>query len=820
MNRRKGTKFSTRHLLGFLGIAAAGLIGCDEPQTTLPASLQAPVTMEVVDGEVCLPLVDATDGTIATTPLEPCDEEGRGFGLVVNARSNKVGVAALGQSRPRIVNLDSREPGVSQIRVGESPIDITVAADKTAAVVANQGDRSLMGIDLWTLRALPEVVEVEGTLRTVESLEDRDGEARIAVLMSGPDRLDIRAGVRCERPSDTVDRRDHDPTENCAWSDVETESLALPARPVDMDVDAAAGRAWVIYRNLNALSWIALDEEALGEEESCLDEEMAPPCEVERLAWDESDEDEQQSLQFGATQVEHDPLGLFVYVLDRPNNQLLVFDRQRRQLINASLSAEPSRAPFSTSPGISLSRSATAMSADVTRELVEEGDGIRLMNYRIGARVAADNGQLYRVGVVDIDCVVQDPEEPLFSQDFIFDSALRAESAESSCVFTPAFPLGGDPDFEGDEELLERRVVEQDNALVAVTPIFSLRDGEGRQGRLVGRAQCTQPEELIDAMREVTSDSGSLGCGSPLIPQPLGLDVDEDSSSFSDAPRADLMTFARTFLELGESDDLGAVERVIERQVYDFRLVNESWSVSYEGALPGIGTAERGLVARDEESRFLSGGVDYCAAAVEVGDRLRILSEPVDASGCEVFEGEPEFRTYEIVEVGAFDVELAVIDGDETADELPTRSCFDRGLRYEIRPSDQWVVAGEQSGMSSPWQREGESCVLREGAESGRLGGRVETGEEYVGPYLRFRIYEGEVDAVEGLEYRFQVERNFSLSGELIVPGRREGTQSTLPRQVLFTPDLGFGRLVTVVDSGADRIFVRNRATGESRFVR
>jgi hypothetical protein len=142
-------------------------------------------------------------------------------------------------------------------------------------------------------------------------------------------------------------------------------------------------------------------------------------------------------------------------------------------------------------------------------------------------------------------------------------------------------------------------------------------------------------------------------------------------------------------------------------------------------------------------------------------------------------------------------------------------------LRYEVRPQEEWVVRGSQSGMGSPWEAEGTQCVLREGAESGRLSGRVRTGEEYFGPYLSLRIHEGEVDPVEGLSYTFRVERNFGLDAETISPSRQQSlVQSVLPAQVLFLPDLGAGRGVVVVDQGTDRIYVRNLATGQVDYVR
>lgn len=792
------------------------LTACSSPEGALPPSLEAPVKMATVDGEVCLPDVDSTDGTISSSPLMRCDDGGQGFALVANARSGKISVVALGQSQPRLVNLDARRPGVTHIDVGTRPIDVAVMGDGTAAVVIDQMDKTLRAIDMWTLRPLEEIREIEGTPRAVASLQFDDGQPGVALLASSPNRLEVHPGLRCERPADNEDRRDYMPDATCDWGDGDVLEIPLPGRPVDMAVDAYKNRAWVIYRDLNIMSWIALSEDALGADEACLEDGETPPCEVARTGWSEDDEDEDQVQAWGATQVDYDPLGLFVYVLDRPNNQMLVFDRERQSLIDASLATEPPLAPFSTQPGITLSRSAMAMSAEVRRVVLTDGDPA-LVRYELGAQVAADNGQLYRVGVADIECVFTGGGL-LNNNDFRFDPELREASPESSCLFIPALPLGGDPDFDSDEELLASRFYggEGDTAL-AITPVFGLRDIDARQGRLVGRAQCVHPEALTAAVREEGGEAATLGCGSPFVPQPVALDVADDLANYTDAPRANLMTFVHAEFH-GEAPNF---EPTLVEEIYDLRLRNERWTVTYEGALPGLGNDERGLVSRQEEGVFLSGGANYCAAGVEVGDHLRILSNPADGPDCEPFEGVPAFRTYEITDVGAFDVEIAVLDEEDRVAELPTRSCFDRGLRYEIIPRGYWTVVGEQSGMASPWERDGNECVLGEEAASGLLNGRVETGEEFHGPYLRFRIREGDVDPVRGTAYSFQVERNFRIDAFQIVPGAREGSQSTLPSQVLFTPDLGFGRYVVVIDSGADRIYLRHQTRpDDGRFLR
>ena len=793
--------------LAAIAALVAVAVGCgEEDQPQQPPSLQAPSAMAVADGEVCLPEIIQADATFSTQPLIGCEDGGNGFGLVASQRSSRVGVVALGQEAPRMVNTDNRRPGITGIEVGDRPVDVTTSGGGTAAISANQADETLTGIDLWTLRPLSEPLDVQGTVKAVETMQGEHGESLLGILSRSPDQLEVRGGLVCERP-DTDDRRRHNPDDNCEWEEVNTAQIDLPGKPVDMTVDAPNNRAWVIYRDLNALSWIAFDDEGLGEDDECIDG-GAPPCEIDRVDWEEHHDPASPSARWGATKVDADPLGMFVYVMDRPNNQLLVFDRDRRRLINAAEAMEPPLAPLQRAPGISLMRSPTAMSAEYDRQIL--GDGHVL--YRLGARVAATNRQVYRVGAVEVECLF-DGGEPMSNDEFFFDRQARDASEEAGCLeLMPELPLGLDPDFDDDEALLEERIVESDDGdvQVALTPIFALVDGDEGDGEIV-RSQCDQPTEFRERLSEADTGEG-IGCGTPLSPQPVGMDVDDEVENFDDEPRADLMVFARALFEDGEA--------LIDRSVFDYRMFSEEWSVTYEGALPDPGRTNAGLVSDDPEGWFLSGGAEFCGAGVEEGDRLTIRTEPTDADGCEVFEEDAQFdRTWEISTVEPFDVELSVIDDEDYVDELPTRDCFDRGVDYEIRPVESWTVVGEDSGLSSPYERDGNECVLREGAddERSRIQSRVNTGEEFVGPYLRFRLREGDVEPVQGLEYTFETQRRFSPSSHSHVP---EGRRTTTPSQVLFTPDLGVGRLLSVVDAGGDRVYLRNLEAGTAHFVR
>lgn len=789
----------------------ATAIACSDPQITDPDALEAPVDMAVVDGEVCLPPVSGEDATIGVEPLPRCDDDGAGFALVLSQRSAKLGVLALGQEAPRWTNLDARRPGVTQISMPRRPVSLAVSGDATAALVASEADDTLTGIDLWTLRPLSESIFLAGTPKVVETMEGQQGEPLAVALTAEENRLEVRAGLECERPDQNTDRRDHVPDEYCAFGERAPESMQLPGQPVDMAIDEERGVAWVIYRDRDEISEIRVDGE-------CLDEGVAPPCELDRLDWRADEDDEPDT--WGATAVDVDPLGVFVYVLDRPNHRLLVFDRARGALINASESMEPPATPFRTDPGIPLLRSPMAMSAELDREIVDDSEAGHVV-YRFGAQVAANNGQLYRVSVADVECVF-DGEEPLDDESFFADADRRADHDESRCLqqiddipgLPEAFPLGGNPDVDTDDELREKRFFEpHESAAVAVTPVFSLRDMQAEEGRVATPVQCELPDELRTMMREELGDGAVLNCDSALIAQPIGLDVPVDLDDYADEARATLMEFATAgFDEEGEP--------VLERQSYDLRLRNEDWTVTYEGAIPDLGDAGDGLVSRDDDSLFLSSGTGFCSAGIEEGDRLTILSSPQDADGCEVFESDTAgYRTWEVVDVGPQQLRLEVLDEqEETAQQLPTRECFDRGVNYEVRPRDEWTVVGTNSGMMSPWERDGDGCALREEAEQGWFQGRVGSGEQFLGPYLRFQLREGQIEPVQGLSYTIGVERNFTPDAFASAPD--EGT--TLPSRVLFTPDVGAGRYLAMVDGGGDRLYLRNLTfTDRSpRFIR
>ena len=808
-------------IAGFFCAATAGLTGCEDEAPLPPESLEAPVSMAVATGEVCLPDVTGEEALIPTEALPRCEDAGQHFGLVVNQRSARVAVAALGQEPQVVANLDARRPGITHIPVADRPVDIAVNPDGTAAVVASEVGSQFTGIDLWTLRPLEQTLEIEGMPKVLESF----GDGSLAALTRSPNRIEIQGGLHCERPDGTVDRRDHLPEENCEWSDDEAQAVELPGRPVDMSVDTDAHRAFVVYRDRNEVSWVALSDEGLGDDE-CLDDEAQAPCEVERVEWEENG----SSSQEGATEVDADALGAFVYVLDRPNNQMLVFDRQRRQLIDVAQAKEP--ADDGGDIAMSIVESSTAMSAHVERVVLAEGPTNHVV-YQFGAFVASNNGQLYEVTAADVECLYEG-EAPLESEQFLFDATERAESDEARCLELPEFPLGGDPWEDEDAQLEELRFVEGDDVEWAITPIFGRRDADPEESTIIEPVDCELPDEMGERLQDADAD---VECTTGAMPQPVGLGVDDGLDDYSEESTADLVEFVWAIFD----EDF---ERVLERLTYDERIVDEDWTVTYEGVLPDPGATDTGLVDRDDGSIFLSGGTDYCGAGVRPGDHLTITSAPVDDPDCEQYlDEEADFLTYEVVEVRPFEAELAIIDDEDFVDELPTRGCFDEGLGYEVRPQDEWIVVGSSTGFVSSYEASEDQCVPRqqpdeeddeenddngENGENGeenndepeidRFDSRVETGGEFFGPYLRFRIRQGDVEPVRDTQYIFGIDRNFSLAAESFVPDEQE----TFPAKVLHTPPIGGRWFVAVVDFGGDRVYLRDISVtdGDVAFVR
>jgi hypothetical protein len=134
--------------------------------------------------------------------------------------------------------------------------------------------------------------------------------------------------------------------------------------------------------------------------------------------------------------------------------------------------------------------------------------------------------------------------------------------------------------------------------------------------------------------------------------------------------------------------------------------LNETWSLTYEGVLPGskrssgnvsdpVSSGRQGVF---EDER----GVSFCAVGVEAGDFLVITSSHTasgeQAQACDVdylHDGIFAPLSYFIAEV--HDSWLAIQQAPG-GPPLPREACFGEAVSYEIRTS-QWLLQGEATGF-------------------------------------------------------------------------------------------------------------------------
>jgi hypothetical protein len=411
-------------------------------------------------------------------------------------------------------------------------------------------------------------------------------------------------------------------------------------------------------------------------------------------------------------------------------------------------------------------------------------------------------------------------------------------------------------DFQSQREACRvqgRRLDPSDATRLVVNPTFSLRDRNGTSGELRDAGTCTEPNAYLQTLREFVDANPdaptSFGCFSSLRPQPLSRFASDealDEDTLDAVPRADLLTQTDLVLEPptgGDSngDDGGeGVQETIVSSTYDRRVRNENWRVVYEGVLPGTRRGDGLLVTRDEmssddasQSELTIGGLDLCRAGVREGDRLKIRTSPRRGSeapeACRAFRNQT--RVFGIEQVRSHSVTLVPLDDSEEdpdegsgerdeADSFPARApfreCFPEGLKIEIRPDDEWIVVGSESGFVSSRTSSMGVCIPRFGGDDRRRGGRVETGEIFTGPYLEFRLREGRVEPIRNddseFSYQFRTRRAFTPS--------RSSIGTLLPSDAgLFTSIRGGDKLM-ISDASNDTIFVRNLGIGGSAVLR
>jgi len=594
-----------------------------------------------------------------------------------------------------------------------------------------------------------------------------------------------------------------------------------------------------------------------------------------------------------------DRMGAFVYVVDRADAQVLAVDARRLELVDAPAAAEPSVAAFNDELGVRVGQRPAAAAGFLDREILwtdPDDPSHGIVRYSFGAYVASDDGRTYFVEAVDAECEVREPDrdELLSDREFALDSPAFRNSAERSCLDLPEFPL------ERSEETVE--ACEQRRACLecldgsgsadcdakcedfdsndlgcrgagrefqpsmqtrsVVNPVFARRDANTASGRIAGRGRCTAPEFYEDRLRSFVDDvpgaPENFTCDSPLRPQPVTSSAEPSSlegESLDSVPRARLLREISARLR-PPSGDRNSVSVGFSTRIFDLRLREESWRVTWEGVLPGTDRRD-GLFA--EQTREIErggssetvvdldvGDVDLCSTGVRAGDRLIVRSAPATGDDapdrCSELtvddRGGPEdarapdnrdpFSTFRIVSVRADTATIAPIsepsDGREYAQRLPTRACFRSGVEYQIRAEDTWIVQGESTGFVSERTSELGRCVDRDDDGSGRLGGRVETGGLFVGPYLSFEIFEGFDSSAptdislapvrrpgSEFQYQFSVQRFFQTD--------TFGTNTVLPADALLARDVNRGAKLLVADANDDFVWLFNFGKSRNRAI-
>jgi len=533
----------------------------------------------------------------------------------------------------------------------------------------------------------------------------------------------------------------------------------------------------------------------------------------------------------GFDAIDIDELGQFIYLVDRARSQVVIIDAKRRTVIDAARSSVPPTSAFTNLIGVSVLPTPLDVTATVRRDCLTDTnlalpcdsaffDGSSsfapyihdevVVRYAYGAWVAEDTGRLRYIETMDAFCKLPTTEvKKVLGSRFVEPGALD-DSPEKNCVFVPAFPLEARADYAGtcdascdacDTTIFQRRFFCNDDQSVVLNPKFSLVDVSASTGRIGGKSQCEIPAEVDLQLRNLANLPNAprnFRCTSQLLPQPIAAEAGEldpdDFPSLDAYERADLLVTQQTYFGWAGST-LGLLNFY---RVADERLINESWTVAYEGILPsarrsdGILAAELTDLNGTDVVELEAAPLDLCAAGVQEGDRLTFEETASDDAACAAFKGDARFLTYEVVAMTASKMMLGVIDSEEFADTLPTRECFPRGLNYAVRPHDQWIVVGERSGLLSERENVFGQCVdiaVVDGEP--RRASRVRTGGAFVGPYFVFHLWPGPnardpqtgevipgtvaVAPTEGLSFTFSVVPNFlsrSFSTEGIFPAK------------------------------------------------
>ncbi|WP_437971002.1 hypothetical protein WMF04_17705 [Sorangium sp. So ce260] len=400
-----------------------------------------------------------------------------------------------------------------------------------------------------------------------------------------------------------------------------------------------------------------------------------------------------------------------------------------------------------------------------------------------------------------------------------------------------------------------------------------------------GEASCNVvlPHALRSQRYVATSDAtGELEPGVQGLPLlydrsgtvvPLSSESPKMRATFpSDAAEAPALTLAvgaeRATIEPADSgetalDEQGLVLRsgelrhALTLNVEDPRvhLVNETWTVAYEGVLPGL---TRTFVHFDEDAALRSGDARFCrrgvqsrasireqllaagvpeadARAAALADFVQITSElpgedaeywdKADPAVCSfdscnakygsVITSRPGLRVAE-----AYEDHLALESRDPAVDEVAFAACcFPGEVQLGVRAAGQWVVRSNAAGflhhvIADPVTGKcRNSCDARLGRLNGRVvhtpvDGRVTDGDlgAFVNPMFRFAITGGVPE--QDMQFRFTTQGAFNpLLVELV-----DNEAELQPQAIRFVPATGelaitdgsFQGLILLGGSGAE----------------
>ncbi|AWV90722.1 hypothetical protein DFR33_11242 [Bradymonas sediminis] len=850
----KLNKFSALTLVVAGLVLAASNVSCGDDTAAQPASLQGPRAFALAQGPVCL-TGQAFSGGVTRPNVGACAEGARGaIGLIANQNGDSVSVVNMSKTGatdvPELINVDATIPGVSGIPVGKTPTDVA-AGNGATAFALNQADASVSVIDLWNLQALPKTIDFDAAPTKIALSTSADA-ATLAVALGHPARLWLHEAVDCACPSGSSSECTADEVIcDAVPTQADGQELALPGNVADMATMPGGELLYIVYTDQPYASVVALGDSVPADfGAGCLDSGAAP-CEVARvgltfecsngvddngdglidaddpactsprgaenadgIARSPQGRAEPDARPLGFSSVSADAFGKFVYVVDRANNQVMVVDATRHQLIDAYNAGGTDRTAFASQLGVAVPPAPMVVAGRVERTLVWQDPNAAtcdpkgtcehaIVRYRYGASVATDSGASFNVHALTTYCEVNDAI--ISSSDFFAGSEALENSAEMNCLSVPEFPLQYDeqacsaleictscdpanascalPDGQSCDDLdalrtacFGDRLAEENNVRLAYNPTMQLQDATGRESRVRSLGTCTTPDSYASAIRQASTGPADTSCTSILRPQPVHPQTSDAKIRAVEFSRADLLKRS-TLLPAG-GDQLSSTQRtsleaalgpIGDSDVVDLNLlttddraiVAESWTVTWEGVIPNT-RRDDGLVDADTPGEMRSAGLNLCNNGVEVGDRLTILSAPVSADGsgdalpeaCQVFVDEDtrrDFRTWTITDVSAHDFTLAVIDEDgRYAAELPSRDCFAQGVDFEIRAHDEWIVVGDRSGFLSPNTSVQGVCEPVFGADNPRVSARVKTGELFEGPYLTFMMHPGEALGEDG----------------------------------------------------------------------